>query len=192
MFEIRVHGRDGQGVVAVAELLSSAYFDEGGYAQAFPCFGSERSGAPVVSFCRFDDKPIRIREPIARPDALIIIDPALIRQVDVFGGLREGGYVLINSARSLDEMRLGEFAERFGEDRCVTVPATEIARELLGRPLPNAAILGGFAALTETVSLSSVTTAIEERFSGNAGARNAAGARRAFELVSETREPAYV
>ena len=108
MFQLRIHGRGGQGVVTAAELLSVAAFIEGRHAQAFPSFGSERTGAPVVAFCRIDDKEIRVREPIAEPDALIVQDPTLLHQVDVFGGLGPDGYILINSARSFDELGLGE------------------------------------------------------------------------------------
>ena len=88
MFEVRIHGRGGQGVVTAAELLAAAAFAEGRYAQAFPSFGSERTGAPVVSFCRIDDRPIRTREPVTHPDALIIGDPTLLHQVSVFDGAR--------------------------------------------------------------------------------------------------------
>jgi pyruvate ferredoxin oxidoreductase gamma subunit len=91
MFEIRIHGRGGQGVVTAAELLSAAAFAGGRHAQAFPSFGSERTGAPVVSFCRIDDKPIRLREPVMRPDVLIIQDPTLLHQVDVGWPLRRYG-----------------------------------------------------------------------------------------------------
>ena len=91
MFQVRIHGRGGQGVVTAAELLSVAAFLEGRHAQAFPSFGSERMGAPVVAFCRIDDRPIRVREPILAPDALIVQDPTLLQQVDVFGGMRPGG-----------------------------------------------------------------------------------------------------
>src|SRR6187200_1944760 len=97
MFQVRIHGRGGQGVVTAAELLSVAAFDEGRYAQAFPSFGSERTGAPVVAFCRIDDRPIRLREPITDPDALIVQDVTLLRQLDLFAGLRPGGYALLNS-----------------------------------------------------------------------------------------------
>ena len=167
MFEVRVHGRGGQGVVTAAELLSIAAFDEGHHAQAFPSFGSERTGAPVVSFCRIADVPIRTREPIAAPDALIVQDPTLLHQVDVFGGVGPDGYILINSGRSFEELGLGEFAEKFRRERLLTVPASEIARRHLGRPLPNAALLGGFAALTRVLRLGSVTAAIGERFHGS-------------------------
>src|SRR6266496_2442619 len=110
MFQVRIHGRGGQGVVTAAELLSVAAFREGKHAQAFPSFGSERTGAPVVSFCRIDDKEIRLREPILEPDALIVQDPTLLHQVDVFSGLGPEGYVLINSGRGFDDLGLAEFA----------------------------------------------------------------------------------
>lgn len=182
MFEVRIHGRGGQGVVTAAELLSVAAFHEGSHAQAFPSFGSERTGAPVVSFCRIDERPIRVREPIVAPDALIIIDPSLLHQVDVFGGLRPGGVVLINTSRRLAELGLGELAERVA-----AVPATELARKYVGRPLPNAVLLGAFAALTSVVSITSVARAIEERFKGEVGERNVAAAAAAFELLQTRR-----
>ena len=106
MFQVRIHGRGGQGVVTAAELLSVAAFREGRHAQAFPSFGSERTGAPVVAFCRLDTRPIRLREPILEPDALIIQDPTLLHQVDVFGGLRHDGYILINTSRTFEELGL--------------------------------------------------------------------------------------
>src|SRR3954447_4449399 len=108
MIQVRIHGRGGQGVVTAAELLSVAAFAEGRYAQAFPSFGSEGTGAPVVSFCRIDDKPIRVREPIVAPDALIIQDPTLLHQVDVFGGMRPGGAVFINTGRPAAELGLDD------------------------------------------------------------------------------------
>src|SRR4029078_1487641 len=145
MFQVRIHGRGGQGVVSAAEMLSLAAFDEGRYAQAFPSFGSERMGAPVMAFCRFDDKEIRTREPVLKPDALIIQDPTLLHQVDLFSGLPPGGYILINSTRSFEELGIGEFVRNFDRRHLCTVPATELALKHVGRPLPNAALLGGFA-----------------------------------------------
>jgi pyruvate ferredoxin oxidoreductase gamma subunit len=182
-FEVRIHGRGGQGVVTAAELLSVAAFDEGLHAQAFPSFGSERTGAPVVSFCRFGDAPIRTREPVAEPDALIVQDPTLLHQVDLFGGLGADGYALINSGRSVDELGLADLGARLRPERLLTVPATELAREHVGRPLPNAALLGGFAALTRALRVRSVTAAIGERFPGEAGERNAAAAEACCERV---------
>jgi pyruvate ferredoxin oxidoreductase gamma subunit len=187
VFQVRIHGRGGQGVVTAAELLSVAAFVEDRHAQAFPSFGSERMGAPVVSFCRIDDKPIRVREPIAAPDALIVQDPTLLHQVDLFAGLDSAGYMLINTSRSFEELGLGEFVLRFRKERLLTVPATELAREHLGRPLPNAVLLGGFAALTGVVSIDSVEGAIRDRFAGELADRNAAAARAAFEYVTDER-----
>ena len=185
MFEVRIHGRGGQGVVTAAELLSVAAFREDRHAQAFPSFGSERTGAPVVSFCRIDDTPIRAREPIAEPDGLIVQDPTLLHQVDVFGGAGREAYVLINSARTLTELGLDDLAERFDPDRVRTVPATDLAREHLGRPLPNAVLLGAFAAQTGVVSIDSVVAAIGERFDAKLADRNIAAARAAYEFVAE-------
>ena len=188
MFQVRIHGRGGQGVVTAAELLSVAAFVEGRHAQAFPTFGSERTGAPVVSFCRIADEPIRVREPIAEPDALIVQDPTLLQQVDLFAGLGPDGYVLINGSRSFDELGIGELAGRFRRERLLTVPATDLAREHLGRPVPNAALLGGFAALTGIVSIDSVARAIRERFPGRIGEGNVAAAAAAFGFVREQAE----
>ena len=180
MFQVRIHGRGGQGVVTAAELLSVAAFDQGRHAQAFPSFGSERTGAPVVAFCRIDDRPIRIREPILAPDALIVQDPTLLHQVDLFAGLRPGGSVLLNSTRPADQLGLGEL-----EAAVITVPASEIAREHLGRPLPNAALLGALAAITELITLDSVAAAIRERFSPALAEANVAAATAAHALVLE-------
>lgn len=185
VFQVRIHGRGGQGVVTAAELLSVAAFLEGRHAQAFPTFGSERTGAPVVSFCRIADEPIRVREPIAEPDALIVQDPTLLHQVDLFAGLGPDGYILINTARSFEQLGIGELAGRFRRERLLTVPATELAREHLGRPLPNAALLGGFAAMTGVVSIDSVAGATRERFPGRVGEGNVAAAEAAFAVVRE-------
>ncbi len=184
MFQVRFHGRGGQGVVTAAELLSMAAFTEGRHAQAFPSFGSERMGAPVVSFCRIDGRPIRTREPVMAPDALIIQDVTLIHQVDLFAGLSTEGYVLINTSQHFDKLGFGEFFNQFHRDRLVTCPATELALEHLGRPLPNAALLGAFAALTAEITLEAINAAIRQRFSGTLGERNVAAAGAAFGFVT--------
>jgi pyruvate ferredoxin oxidoreductase gamma subunit len=188
MFQVRFHGRGGQGVVTAAELLAAAAFTEDRHAQAFPSFGSERMGAPVMSFCRIDDKPIRTHEPVTEPDALIIQDPTLLHQADLFAGLSRDGYMLINSARDFDELGLDEFVKGFRRDRLLVVPASQLALAHMGRPLPGAPLLGGFAALTWMVSLDSVVAAIEEKFSGKVAAGNAAAARAAFDFVRDERE----
>ena len=193
MFQIRLHGRGGQGVVTGAEMLSIAAFLQGRHAQAFPSFGSERTGAPVVAYCRIDDKEIRLREPIMEPDALIIQDPTLLHQVELFSGLKPGeGYILINTTRSFDELGIGDFVSGFRPERLCTVPATDLALAHVGRPVPNAALLGGFAAVTGKVSIDSVCAAIRERFGGKVAAGNVAAATEAWEFVRrEMRELAH-
>jgi pyruvate ferredoxin oxidoreductase gamma subunit len=185
MLQVRIHGRGGQGVVTAAEMLSVAAFEQGRHAQAFPSFGSERTGAPVVAFCRIDDREIRLREPILAPDVLIVQDPTLLHQVDVFQGLQPEGYVLINSTRSFDELGLEAISRRFLRERLITVPASEIALRHLGRPLPNAVLLGGFAALSGLVTLQAVAHAIRDKFSGKVAEGNVVAATEAFAYVQQ-------
>jgi pyruvate ferredoxin oxidoreductase gamma subunit len=188
MLQVRIHGRGGQGVVTAAELLSLAAFDEGRHAQAFPTFGSERMGAPVTAFCRIDDRPIRAREPIAEPDALIVQDPTLLHQVAVFSGLAPDGYVLINTERDLASLAIADVTDRMAPERVITVPATQLAREHLGRPLPNAVLLGAFAALTGAISLEALAKAIGEKFAGRLAEGNIRGAEAAFRAVKAREE----
>ena len=185
MLQIRFHGRGGQGVVTAAEMLSVAAFEQGRHAQAFPSFGSERTGAPVVAFCRIADSEIRLREPIVAPDVLIVQDPTLLHQVDVFQGLQADGYVLINSRRDFHALGLSEIELRFRADRLMTVPATEIALKHLGRPLPNAVMLGGFAALSGLITLDALAHAIGQKFKGKVADGNVAAASEAFLFVSK-------
>jgi pyruvate ferredoxin oxidoreductase gamma subunit len=186
VFAVRIHGRGGQGAVTAAELLSVAAFDEGRHAQAFPTFGSERTGAPVVAFCRIDDRPIRLHEPVTDPDALVVQDPTLLHQVDLFAGLQADGFLVINTSASFEALGLTELVERLTPGHVVAVPATEIAREHLGRPLPNAALLGALAALTGQVSLRAVCDAIRDRFPGQVGEGNARAAGAAYDHVLTT------
>ena len=190
MFQVRIHGRGGQGVVSGAEMLAMAAFHEGRHAQAFPSFGSERMGAPVMAFCRIDDQAIRLREPVVAPDALIVQDPTLLHQVDLFKGLQADGYLLINSTRGFNELGIGEFVKLFRADRLFAVPATDLALRHVGRPLPNAALLGGFAAITGQIRLESVVSAIESKFSPRIAAANVAAARDAYAAVMTAREAA--
>lgn len=186
MLRVRIHGRGGQGVVTAAELLSVAAFREGMHAQAFPSFGSERMGAPVVAFCRMDDKEIRSRDPIAEPDVLIIGDPTLLHSENVFEGLATSGYVLLNTSRSPEELGIEQVVRRLPPGHVQTVAATELARTHVGRPIPNAALLGGFSALTGILHLESVCTAIRDKFPGGVGERNVAAATAAYLSVEAT------
>lgn len=184
MFQIRVHGRGGQGVVTTAELLSIAAFLDGYEAQAFPSFGSERMGAPVMAFCRVSDTPIRLREPVSEPDAVILADATLLHHVDVFAGLAADGYVLINSTRSWTELGLADLAMQHRPERLHTIAAADLARRFTGRPVPNAPLLGAFAALTGVVSLSAVESALRERFAVEVADGIVGAARVAFEQMA--------
>ncbi|MDH3231171.1 MAG: 2-oxoacid:acceptor oxidoreductase family protein [Alphaproteobacteria bacterium] len=183
MFQIRIHGRGGQGVVTAAEILSVAAFLEGDHAQAFPSFGSERMGAPVIAFCRLDDKEIRLREPVMSPDALIVQDPTLLHQVDLFSGLDTRGYLLINTTRRYRDLGLGDYVTKFPPHHICTVAASEWAVEFIGKPLPNAAMLGAFSAITRRVKLDSVQEAIRQKFPGELGEKNAAAAGKAYNTI---------
>ena len=185
MFQIRVHGRGGQGVVTATEMLSVAAFQEGRHAQAFPSFGSERTGAPVVAFCRIDDKEIRLREPIMEPDALIIQDPTLLHQIDVFAGLKQDGYVLLNTHHSFEELGLGDILKDRKAERFCILHATELGLKHIGRPIPNVPLIAGFAALSGMFKLESVIKAINEKFSGTVAEGNIAAATEAYTLVKE-------
>jgi len=187
MFQVRIHGRGGQGVVTAAEMLSIAAFREGRHAQAFPSFGSERTGAPVVAFCRLDTRPIRLREPVGQPDAVIIQDPTLLHMVDVFAGLPRNGYILVNTSRDLEALGLADFVRERQPGRIATVPATELALKHIGRPVPNAALLGAFAALTGQVSLDAVAAAIAETFGEKLARANIAAASAAHAAVLASR-----
>ena len=183
MLQVRIHGRGGQGVVSAAEMLSVAAFLEGKHAQAVPSFGSERMGAPVVAFCRIDDKAIRLREPVLEPDALIVQDPTLFNAIDVFNGLSAQGYLLINTGRSIDELGIEKAVDHLPAGHVCTVPATDIALKYVKRPVPNAVLLGALAAVTGVIRIDSVVQAIDTKFPGKVGQANIAAAKAAFELA---------
>jgi len=178
MIEIRIHGRGGQGAVLASEVLASAFFREGKFVQAFPAFGVERRGAPVTAFTRLDDQPIRIRNFIYEPDHIIILDPTLIESTQVDSGLKENGWIIINTDRP--SKAFGQFSKF----RVATVDANRIAVEYkLGSPtapIVNTAILGAFAKVTGMVAVDSVVEAMKEFVPSNK-AGNAAAIKEAYE-----------
>jgi pyruvate ferredoxin oxidoreductase gamma subunit len=183
MFEIRIHGRGGQGVVTAAEMLSVAAFEEGKHSQAIPSFGSERMGAPVVAYVRIDDQPIELCEPVMSPDLLIIQDPTLFQAVDVFSGLASDGFVLINTSRRVEDLHIEEAVQRLPDNHVATVAATELAMRYIGRSTPNTALLGALTALTGVIQFSSVIKAINGRFSGDVAERNVSVAQSAHDAA---------
>jgi pyruvate ferredoxin oxidoreductase gamma subunit len=180
MTEIRLHGRGGQGVVTAAEILASAAFLDGKESQAFPTFGSERMGAPVASFVRIDVKKIRIRSQIYEPDYVIVQDPTLIGTVDVFSGLKKGGLVLINTEKEAKDLKLQDLSN------VRTIPATKIAIEILGRPIPNTIMVGAFAGLTGLVSMEGLKNAINHRFkAAEVAEKNMQAIEKAFNMMKK-------
>lgn len=179
MIEIRIHGRGGQGAVIASKALAVAAFREGKWVQSFPAFGVERRGAPVTAFTRIDEEPILTRCQIYEPDQLVVLDPTLLKAVDVTEGLKEGALVLINAERPPQDAQLGPY-------EVVTVDASAIAvRHGLGsreQPIVNTAILGAYARASGLVSLDAICAAIRESVPSSAE-RNMAAAREAYEGV---------
>ena len=181
-FHVRLHGRGGQGVVTAAELLGQAAFFDGYEVQAFPSFGSERMGAPVVSFCRISSAPIRVREPVTHPDAIVILDATLLHHVDVFGGLADDGFVLINSVRTVADLGIETIVDQIGAAHFAVIPAGDLARAVTGQSRPNVVALGALGGLTRVVSLASVERAVRARF-GPASDDNVRLVRSGFDAV---------
>ena len=144
-------------------------------------------GAPVVAFCRIDNKEIRLREPILEPDALIVQDPTLFKVIDVFQGLRPRGYLLVNTNKNFEELHIAAKAAKISASHVRMVNATELALKHVGRPVPNAALLGAFAALSGVVHLKSVASAIRQAFPGKVGEANVAAATAAYEAAAAER-----
>ena len=179
LVEIRWHGRGGQGPVTGAELLARAAINEGKYAQAFPSFGPERRGAPLLAFDRVSSKaPIRVRAEITQPDVVVILDSGLIRVVNVTSGLKEGGIIIINTKKTLEEI-----ASEFDKNKkwgLAVIDATKIAHEVLGVNIVNTTMLGALLKATGVVKLESLNEPMQERF-GRLAERNMSAMKRAFE-----------
>jgi 2-oxoacid:acceptor oxidoreductase gamma subunit (pyruvate/2-ketoisovalerate family) len=160
LLEVRWHGRGGLGAVTSAELVARAAISEGKYAQSFPSFGPERRGAPVIAFLRISDEVIRTRTPIDEPDIVAVLDPGLLHAVDVTSGLKKNGKIIINSRKSPAELK-SEFEYKWP---VAAVNATIIARETIGMPITNTAMIGALLRVTEAVKVDSVVEQLHERF----------------------------
>ncbi len=177
VIEIRWHGRGGQGAVTSAELLAKAAISEGKYAQAFPAFGPERRGAPVVAFNRISKtSAIRVRAGITEPNVVIVLDETVLRVVNVTDGLTKGGTVVVNSKKSATDLRAG-----LGDHwRVATIDASRIARETLGVPIVNTTMLGALIKACDVVNMESLIEPLKERF-GRLADRNINAMKRAVD-----------
>ncbi len=184
MKEIRIHGRGGQGSVVLAELLAIAAWEDGKFSQAFPFLGGggERRGKPIQAFTRIDDRFIRLRSRVHRPDYVIVQDYTILKEIDVLEGLKEQGTVLINTEKSLS------LPDRGGLIHWIEIPASKIAMEVMGRPLMNAALLGAFSHMTEQISFPSIEKAIIRQFPGVTGQQNIEIAKKACEYCRKVKE----
>ena len=191
MTRIRIHGRGGQGVVTAAEMLARAGFLAGHEVQAIPSFGSERTGAPVVAYCRFADAPLRTREPVLEPDVVLVQDPTLLGPASPFAGLARGGLVIVNTTADAPWVREHAAAQDV-DARVVTVPATRISLETLGLPKPAAAMLGAYAGCADHVTLEAVQRVFRERFPGRVGEANALVGAAAYAHVRGEPDPRIV
>ncbi|MBD3398502.1 pyruvate ferredoxin oxidoreductase subunit gamma [Candidatus Micrarchaeota archaeon] len=178
MLEIRLHGRGGQGAVTGGELLAKAAGLEGKWSQCFPKFGVERRGAPVQSYCRIADERIKIHQELYEPNAVIVLDASLMDSVDVTAGLKEGGTVLINT-----RLPPGDVCLLDGNCNVHTVDATTIAKEALGRPIVNTAMLGAFVKITGIVKLESLVEEVKKHFGERLGEKNADAVKACYEAV---------
>lgn len=179
MIEIRLHGRGGQGAVTSAELLALAAIGQGKYAQAFPSFGPERRGAPVVAFCRIDDKPIKVRANIYKPDVVLVLDPSILRIIKVTAGLKDDGILVTNTKYSGEEIK----KELGITHNVATINGTKIAREELGLPIANTTMLGALLKAKEVVPFESLIEPLKKRF-GRIAEKNIKACKRAFEEAS--------
>lgn len=174
MLEVRFHGRGGQGAVTSAEIVAQAAIKQGMSAQAFPSFGPERRGAPVQAFLRVSDKPIRLRSKIYKPDSVLILDPTLIASANPSAGLKKGGYIIINSNKSAEELK-----KAFPGQNIISVDASKIAKEELGVPITNTTMLGALVRATRVVELSALEEPVRNRFGVN-GQKNINAYTRAY------------
>lgn len=161
LIEIRWHGRGGQGVVTAGKLLAETALEAGRYFQAFPDYGPERSGAPIRAFTRLSDAPIHIHSQIEQPDVVVVLDDSLLGVVDVTQGLKKEGLLIVNTPRTPAEIRS---QLDFAGGRVVTVDATRIALEELGREITGGPMLGAFARATGLFSLDEVIEQTRRRF----------------------------
>ncbi len=169
LIEVRWHGRGGQGAWTASELLAKAAIHEGKYIQSFPEFGPERMGAPVRAFTRISDKPIRLHCSVYSPDVVVVLDPTLMATVPVTEGLKQNGAVVVNTGE--EPARMKEKL-KIANGTVWTVPATEIAIKILGRPITNTAMLGAVARATNIVSMESIEKAVKERFPAQLAEKN--------------------
>lgn len=176
MVEIRFHGRGGQGAVTSAELTALAAIGEGKYGQAFPSFGPERRGAPVMAFVRVSETPIQTREKVYEPDIVVVLDPTLLKIVNVEAGLKKGGVVILNTSKSAAQIR----KETGIKAKLAIVDASKIAMDTMKVPITNTTMLGAIVKASGVIGMKGLDEPIKHRF-GPIAQKNINACTRAFE-----------
>jgi pyruvate ferredoxin oxidoreductase gamma subunit len=184
MIEIRWHGRGGQGAKTAAYLLAESAMQEGKYIQAFPEYGPERMGAPIMAFTRISDSPVRIHCHVKSPQVVAVLDPTLLETVNILDGVPEDGTVVVNTDESPNSLR--RTLNILGR-RLFTVPATQIALEIIGRPIPNTPMMGAMIKATGLLDIEAVIAntrkSFEKKFNAQVVEKNIQAIRRAYEEV---------
>ncbi len=178
MIEVRWHGRGGQGAVTSVELLAQAAIAAGKYAQGFPSFGPERRGAPVAAFSRIDDKKIKVRSGIYKPDVVIVLDSSLIGLIDVTDGMKPGGKLIVNTTKTPEEIR----RELNFTGTVATVDGTGIARKEMGVPIANTTMIGALLKVAGFMGLDALKESVEHRF-GRIAQKNLNAMKRAYDEI---------
>ncbi len=176
MYEVRIHGRGGQGAVTAANILARAASCSNLSARAFPAYGPERRGAPVAAFLRLDHKHIYLNNLITSPDCVMVIDPKLMETVPILDGLKKNGVVILNTRKIFGEIQLkGDY------HKIAILDATRLAQEILGRPVTNTVMLGAFCRIYPDISIQAVTRAIQEMFGSPGSDLNVRAAESGYE-----------
>jgi len=184
MFEVRWHGRGGQGAWTAANLLATAAMLDGKHVQSFPAFGPERAGAPVLAFTRISDEPIEIHCMVYEPDAVVVLDPTLLATVNVVEGLKKGGSIIVNFDGEAEELYKALGVSK-GDYKVFAVPATKLALEVLKRPITNTAMIGALLKAHPLASMENLEKAVKARFPGKVGEANMELIRKAYESTKE-------
>lgn len=160
IFEIRIHGRGGQGAKTAAQFVAEAAIGKGKYIQSFPEYGPERSGAPMKAFARISDKPIHTTAPVINPDVVLVIDPTLLDTINVAEGLNEDNILIVNTPK--DTAWVKEKVSFNG--KIMTIDATKISLETVGKNLPNTPMLGALVKATNCIELEAISESIKKKF----------------------------
>lgn len=182
IFEIRIHGRGGQGAKTASQFIAEAAMGENKFIQAFPEYGPERAGAPMKAYTRISDKPITTYSPVVHPDVVMVIDSTLVGPIDVTEGLTEESILIVNTPKSAEDIK----KETAFKGKVYTVDATKIAIDTVGKNLPNTPMLGAFVEITKIIPIDAIKNSIKKKFLKKLGEEKTNATIRGVELAGES------